>query len=108
MKSSREVLVAEQGAKVPNPKRADLEKLRKDLAKEVETLRKTLKTPTEEIGGDKVWVGKNARAWHRELDGRHRKLAEQVGRLLPVVDAAIRGEPEKVSAAEARSYHQAR
>ncbi|ANB07852.1 hypothetical protein SAM40697_3894 [Streptomyces ambofaciens] len=95
-------------SKVPNPRRADLEKLRNDLAKEVESLRKTLKAPTEEIGGDKVWVGKNARAWHRELDGRHRKLAEQVGKLLPLVDAALRGEPEKVSAAEARSYHQDR
>ncbi|MDT0613567.1 hypothetical protein [Streptomyces lancefieldiae] len=97
--------MADQESKVPNPKRADLEKLRSDLAKEVESLRKALKAPTEEIGGDKVWVGKNARAWHRELDGRHRKLGEQVGKLLPAIDAAIRGEPEKVSAAEARSYH---
>ncbi|WP_395575341.1 hypothetical protein [Streptomyces sp. BK79] len=100
--------MADEGAKVANPKRADLEKLRSDLAKEVEGLRKTLKTPTEDIGGGKVWVGKNARAWHRELDGRHRRLAEQVGKLLPVVDAALRGEPEKVSATEARSYHQDR
>ncbi|MEU9352282.1 hypothetical protein AB0D65_14965 [Streptomyces griseoloalbus] len=92
-------------AKVPNPRKADLQKLRSDLAKEVDNLRQALKGPTEDIGGDKVWVGKNARAWHRELDGRHRKLGEQVGRLLPIIDAALRGEPEKVSAAEARSYH---
>ena len=87
-----------------NPKRKDLEQLRRDLAKEVEQLRKALKGPTEDIGGDKVWVGKNARAWHRELQGRHKKLGEQVDKLLPVVDAAIRNEPEKVTAAEARSY----
>lgn len=92
-------------AKVPNPRKADLQKLRSDLAKEVDNLGQALKGPTEDIGGDKVWVGKNARAWHRELDGRHRKLGEQVGRLLPIIDAALRGEPEKVSAAEARSYH---
>lgn len=98
--------MAEPEAKVANPRKADLEKLRSDLAKEVESLKRALKSPTEEIGGDKVWVGKNARAWHRELDGRHRSLSEQVGALLPVVEAAIRGEPEKVSAADARSYHQ--
>ncbi|MET7292392.1 hypothetical protein ABZS79_09645 [Streptomyces griseoloalbus] len=92
-------------SKVPNPRKADLRKLRSDLAKEVENLRQALKGPTEDIGGDKVWVGRNARAWHRELDGRHRKLGEQVGSLLPIIDAAIRGEPEKVSAAEARAYH---
>jgi hypothetical protein len=57
------------------------------------------------IGGDRVWVGKNARAWHRQLEGRHKKLGEQVDRLLPVVDAAIRGEPEKVSPSEARAYN---
>ncbi|MET9253168.1 hypothetical protein [Streptomyces sp. NPDC003717] len=85
-----------------------MEKLRTDLAKEAEILKKVLKKPTEDVGGDKVWVGRNARVWHRELEGRHRKLAEQVGELLPLVEAALRGEPEKVSAAEARSYHQAR
>lgn len=96
--------VADSEAKIPNPRKADLERLRSDLAKEVESLRKALKGPTEEIGGDRVWVGKNARAWHRELEGRHKKLGEQVDRLLPVVDAAIRGEPEKVSPSEARAY----
>ncbi|MER5829242.1 hypothetical protein ABT116_00155 [Streptomyces sp. NPDC002130] len=98
-------IVADSEAKVPNPRKADLERLRSDLAKEVESLRKALKDPTEEIGGDRVWVGKNARAWHRELEGRHRKLGEQVDRLLPVIDAAIRSEPEKVSPSEARAYN---
>ncbi|MER7841349.1 hypothetical protein ABTY98_37075 [Streptomyces sp. NPDC096040] len=91
--------------KVPNPRKADLVKLRGDLAKEVDTFRNALKRPTEDIGGDKVWVGKNARAWHRELEGRNRKLGDQVDKLLPVIDAAIRNEPDKVSAAEARMYH---
>lgn len=91
-------------AGIPNPRKADLQKLRGDLAKEVDDLARALKAPSEDIGGDKVWVGKNARAWHRELAGRHRRLGRQVGRLLPLLDAAIRGEPEKVSAAEARSY----
>ncbi|MFD5773286.1 hypothetical protein ACFW6C_13735 [Streptomyces fungicidicus] len=91
-------------SKVPNPRKADLQKLRSELAKEVESLGKTLKRPSEDIGGDKVWVGRNARAWHRELEGRHRKLGEQVGKLLPLLDAAIHGEPEHVPAAEARSY----
>jgi hypothetical protein len=97
--------VTDSEPKVDNPKRKDLEQLRRDLAKEVEQLRKALKGPTEDIGGDKVWVGKNARAWHRELQGRHKKLGEQVNKLLPLVDAAIRNEPEKVTAAEARAYH---
>ncbi|GAB2458744.1 hypothetical protein [Streptomyces incanus] len=96
--------MADPEPKVDNPRKADLEKLRRDLAKEVEHLRRALKGPTEDIGGDKVWVGKNARAWHRELQGRHKKLGEQVDKLLPLVDAAIRSEPEKVTAAEARSY----
>ena len=96
--------MAESEFTVPNPRKADLRKLRGDLAKEVENLKRVLKGPAEDIGGDKVWVGKNARAWHRELEGRHRKLGEQVGKLLPVIDAAIRDEPEKVPAAQARSY----
>ncbi|MFI1484581.1 hypothetical protein [Streptomyces sp. NPDC020747] len=91
--------------KVPNPRKADLEKLRSDLAKEVEELRTALKKPTEDIGGDTVWVGKNARTWHTELDGRHKKLGVQVDKLLPIIDAAIRSEPEKVSASEARTYN---
>ncbi|MFF7450639.1 MULTISPECIES: hypothetical protein [unclassified Streptomyces] len=94
-------------SRVPNPRKAELERLRGDLVKELESIKKALKGPTEEIGGDKVWVGRNARAWHRELDGRHRKLGEQVDKLLPLVDAALRGEPEKVPASEARSYRQA-
>lgn len=97
--------MVESESNVPNPRKADLQKLRDDLAKEVESLGRTLKGPAADIGGDKVWVGANARAWQRELDGRHRRLGEQVGKLLPLIDAAIRGEPEKVSAAEARSYH---
>ncbi|KES07975.1 hypothetical protein BU52_05980 [Streptomyces toyocaensis] len=96
--------MVESISKVPNPRKADLRKLRNDLAKEVESLSRALKGPAEDIGGDKVWVGKNARSWHRELAGRHRKLGEQVGRLLPMLDAAIRDEPEKVSAAQARTY----
>lgn len=93
-------------AEVPNPRKADLEKLRRDLAKEVEALSRALKRPTEDIGGDKVWVGKNARAWHRELDGRHRRLSDQVGRLIPLIDAAIRDQPAKVPSADARAYHE--
>ncbi|WP_327697496.1 hypothetical protein [Streptomyces sp. NBC_00459] len=91
--------------KVSNPRKADLEKLRRDLAKEVEGLREALKKSTEDIGGDHVWVGKNARAWHKELEGRNKKLRDQVDKLLPVIEAAIRCEPEKVSATEARMYH---
>lgn len=97
--------VTDSEAQVSNPRKADLERLRSDLAKEVESLRKALKGPTEEIGGDRVWVGKNARAWHRELEGRHKRLGERVDRLLPAVDAAIRSEPDKVSPREARAYH---
>ncbi|MCX5293791.1 MULTISPECIES: hypothetical protein [unclassified Streptomyces] len=93
--------------KVPNPRKADLVKLRGELAKEVDTFRKALKGPTKDIGGDKVWVGKNARAWQKELDGRNKRLGDQVDKLLPVIDAAIRNEPDKVSATEARMYHQA-
>ncbi|MFD4610683.1 hypothetical protein ACFWOT_21880 [Streptomyces sp. NPDC058440] len=89
---------------VANPRKADLEKLRRDLARDVESFTKVLQGPTRDIGGDKVWVGKNARAWHRELEGRHKKLGEEVGKLIPIVDAAIRNEPDKVSAAEARLY----
>ncbi|MEU9183946.1 hypothetical protein AB0D14_05135 [Streptomyces sp. NPDC048484] len=75
------------------------------MAKEVEELRKALKESAEDIGGDTVWVGKNARSWHKELDGRHKKLGEQVDKLLPIIDAAIRSEPEKVSPSEARAYN---
>ncbi|WP_328537323.1 hypothetical protein [Streptomyces sp. NBC_00344] len=94
----------ESPAKVPNPRKADLEKLRGDLAKEIEALGKALKKPAEDFGGDEVWVGRNARAWHRELAGRHKRLGEQVGALLPLIEAAIKSEPERVSASEARAH----
>ncbi|MFJ7176748.1 hypothetical protein ACIQXA_10130 [Streptomyces massasporeus] len=97
--------MADPEPKVDNPRKADLEKLRRDLAKEVEQLKKALKGPTADIGGDKVWVGKNARVWHQELQGRHKKVGEQVEKLLPLIDAAIRNEPDKVSASEARVYN---
>ena len=91
--------------KVPSPRRSDLEKLRSDLAKDVEALRSALTGPDADMAGGKVWVGKNARTWHRELGARHKRLKEQVDKLLPLLDAAIRDEPEKVSAADARAYH---
>ncbi|WP_405779614.1 hypothetical protein [Streptomyces sp. NBC_00859] len=91
--------------KVPNPRKADLVRLRSDLAKQVDAFRAALKKPTADVGGDKVWVGKNARAWHMELNGRHKRLVGQVEKLLPVVDAAIKGQPDKVPAAEARMYN---
>ncbi|MGW7818683.1 hypothetical protein ACWGLF_11200 [Streptomyces puniciscabiei] len=92
--------------KVDNPRKADLVRLRNDLAKEVDQLKNALSRPTQDIGGDKVWVGKNARAWHQELAGRNKKLGDQVGKLLPLIDAAIRSEPDKVSPNEARMYQQ--
>ncbi|MFF7977637.1 hypothetical protein ACFZDK_00690 [Streptomyces sp. NPDC007901] len=91
--------------KVPNPRKADLVRLRGDLAKEVDGFRDALKRPTADMGGDKVWVGRNARAWQQELDGRNRRLRDQVDKLLPVIDAAIRNEPDQVSQADARMYH---
>ncbi|MFJ7786831.1 hypothetical protein ACIQY8_29885 [Streptomyces albidoflavus] len=97
-------MVTDSEAKVGNPRKADLEQLRRDLAKEVEQFRKALKKPTEDVGGDKVWVGKNARAWHAELKGRHTKVGTQVDKLLPLIDAAIRAEPDKVTPSAARQY----
>ncbi|WP_263166690.1 hypothetical protein [Streptomyces sp. SCSIO ZS0520] len=96
-----------EGAReVPNPRRAELERLRRDLAREVETLRSALRSAHADMAGDKVWVGRNARSWQRELGGRDRRLREQVDGLLPLLDAAIRKEPERVAGAEARSYEQ--
>ncbi|MFI2026984.1 hypothetical protein [Streptomyces buecherae] len=97
--------MGESEDKVANPRKADLEKLRRDVAREAEGLKKALKTPTEDIGGDTVWVGKNARAWHTELKGRHEKVGTHVEKLLPLIDAAIAAEPDKVSASDARAYN---
>ncbi|MFG2945682.1 hypothetical protein [Streptomyces adustus] len=91
--------------KVDNPRKADLVRLRGDLAKEVDRLRTALRRPTEDLGGDQVWVGRNARSWHTGLAGRNKKLATEVDKLLPLLDAAIRTEPDQVSPADARAYH---
>ncbi|MER5597384.1 hypothetical protein [Streptomyces sp. NPDC002265] len=92
--------------KVANPRKADLVRLRGDLAREVERLRTALRRPTQDLGGDKVWVGRNARSWHTGLVGRDRKLGIEVDKLLPLLDAAIRTEPDRISPADARAYRQ--
>ncbi|MFE2580247.1 hypothetical protein [Streptomyces sp. NPDC059378] len=92
--------------KVANPRKADLVRLRGDLAREVERLRTALRRPTQDLGGDKVWVDRNARSWHTGLAGRDKKLGIEVDKLLPLLDAAIRTEPDRISPADARAYRQ--
>lgn len=89
---------------VPNPAVTDLRNLRKDLAAEVETYRGALETTANDMGGRKVWTGKAATDWEKEVAHQRSQVKIQVDKLLPIIDAAIAGLPAEVSPGEAKQY----
>lgn len=88
--------------KVDNPYRASLQRLRKSLTTETEMLKKQLQTAAKDMGSKKVWVGKAASDWAKDLDGRRSRVKVLVEKLIPAVDAEIAKCPEKVTPGEAK------
>ncbi|MEV8566577.1 hypothetical protein AB0436_13540 [Streptomyces sp. NPDC051322] len=90
---------------VRNPVRVELEALKKDLTNHVEDLKKKLHKASKDVGERKSWAGKNAKAWHAEIEGKRRHLRTLIDNLLPAVEARIREEPEKISPQAAKHRH---
>lgn len=55
--------------KVDNPYLASLESLKNSLKTETEMLKKQLETAAKDMGSKKVWVGKAASNWAKDLEG---------------------------------------
>lgn len=91
--------------KVPNPAVTDLKNLRKDLATDVETYRDALESTASDMGGKKVWTGKAASDWEKQVTHQRSLVKTQVDKLLPIVDAEIAKLPAEVSPAEAKQYY---
>jgi hypothetical protein len=91
--------------KVPNPAITDLKNLKTRLHAELASLNDTLKTTSSDMGGKKVWVGKAADAWGKEIDGRRTRIRQLLGKLEPIIDAEIKKLPENVSPGEAKMYN---
>jgi hypothetical protein len=97
---------AQEQATVPNPAITDLRNLKSRLHGELGTLDDTLKKTSSDMGGKKVWVGKAADAWTKEIDGRRSRIRTLLGQLEPIIDAEIKRLPEKVTPSEAKLYNQ--
>ncbi|GAB2780227.1 hypothetical protein GCM10027073_11150 [Streptomyces chlorus] len=81
--------------------------MRGELAEEAENLRRALKEPAEDIGGDKVGGRTPEPGIRSRPDGIGSRANRWASccRSLTRPSAAIRGEPEKVTAPETRSHH---
>jgi hypothetical protein len=91
--------------KVANPALAALKSLRSDLAKDVDTYRSALATTARDMGGKKVWTGKAASDWEKQVTHQRSQVKTLVDKLLPIVDAEIARTPAQVTQAEAKQYY---
>ncbi|MER7840152.1 hypothetical protein ABTY98_30735 [Streptomyces sp. NPDC096040] len=85
-----------------NPYLASLKSLKNNLKAETEMLKKQLETAAKDMGSKKVWVGKAASDWAKDLEGRRSRMKLLAEKLIPAVDAEIAKCPEKVTPGEAK------
>ncbi|KUN01483.1 hypothetical protein AQI95_31700 [Streptomyces yokosukanensis] len=88
--------------KVDNPYLASLKSLKNRLKTETEELKKQLETAAKDMDSRRVWVGKAATEWAKDLQGRRSRMKVLVEKLIPAVDAEIAKCPEKVTPGEAK------
>jgi hypothetical protein len=88
--------------KVANPYLASLKRLKNQLQTETEVLKKQLETAAKDMDSKKVWVGKAATGWGKDIKGRRSRMKVLVEKLIPAVDAEIAKCPEKVTPGEAK------
>jgi hypothetical protein len=92
---------------VDNPRRRRLITLLGLVRAQAESLATALDKGAQDMGGGKVWIGITGSAFQEEIEGRKQRLHQQVGKLEGIVNAAIESEPEKITASEARTQHNA-
>jgi len=90
--------------KVPNPRLADLKRLRAEWTARSEEIRTALDGPAKDFGGGEVISG----AWRDkqapEITGRKDRVHKLVGNVLSAIDAAIASAPEEVPESQAKMY----
>ncbi|WP_329167639.1 hypothetical protein OG204_24345 [Streptomyces sp. NBC_01387] len=89
-------------AKVENPRRQALVRLKSDIEHEMRDLTGLLKKASADVGEKRSWAGRNAKTWHSDIEGRRKVMLAQLGNLIPAVQAEINQAPERVSPAEAK------
>jgi hypothetical protein len=90
---------------VANPRRQKLERLLSAVRAQAGALASALDKSARDMGGGEVWTGATASAFQQEIEGRKQRLHTQAGKLEGIVNDALRSEPEKITASEARAQH---
>jgi hypothetical protein len=97
-------------ARVDNPERERLVRLKRELEKERGELVGALRRAASEVGrggrdSAKAWVGRRADRWHDEVAGHRRTIRARIDTVLEDIQREIDSMPEKVTPAEATSMH---
>jgi hypothetical protein len=91
---------------VANPQRAELARLRADVAAAREGIATALDTASTKMADGKTWTGPTAATnWAAELNGRKKNLGPWIDAVLREIDAKLRSMPEKVTSTQARADH---
>jgi len=93
-------------AMVPNPQRAELTRLRGEIAAARSGIATALDAAAKKMADGKTWTGPTAATnWAAELTGRKKNLGPWIDAVLTQIDAKLRSMPDEVTATEARSIH---
>lgn len=91
---------------VGNPQRAELARLRGEVASAREGVATALDAAAKKMGDGKTWTGPTAaKNWAAEVNGRKKNLGPWIDTVLREIDAKLKTMPEQVTATEARSFH---
>lgn len=91
------------GEMVDNPRRAWLQTLLSSMDTTLEVMRPVLDKPASDFGSGKAWIGTDAATkFQAEITGRKSSVHTLTNGLRDVVANALRAEPLKVTAAQAR------
>jgi len=91
------------GPMVDNPRRAWLQSLLDSMDTTLTAMRPVLDQPASEFGSGKVWTGTQAATeFQSEIAGRSRTVHTLTDGLRTTVENALRTEPLKVTAGQAR------
>jgi hypothetical protein len=90
-----------------NPRRAWLQQLLSTLDTHVNAMRPVLDKPAQDFGSGKAWVGTDAASkFQSEISGRKTDVHTLTDGLRDVIAAALRAEPAKIPADQARQMQQ--
>lgn|GEM_PF-6600121 len=95
------------GPMADNPRREWLQQLLSALEVHTNAMRPVLDKPARDFGSSRAWVGTEAASrFESEISGRKASVHTLVDGLRDVVAAALRAEPMKVPADQARQMQQ--